>query len=58
MSTAPSFGYALSFNTDTQGWSYRAVAEGFELTDDETFYTSTDDFPQAAKDWFAAHPFG
>jgi hypothetical protein len=48
-------GYALSQNEDGS-WTYRAVLEDWVLNQGETFYPSTDDFPQEAKDWFQAHP--
>jgi len=48
------FGYALSFHGEN-GWSWRTAIFGDPLADGETFYASQDDFPQDAKDWFAAH---
>ena len=49
------FGYALLHDAPDH-WQYRGVESDWPLAEGEVFYESTDDFPQEAKDWFAAHP--
>ncbi len=51
--TDPVSGYALKQN-DNGWWTYRSIRSDYPLEDGETFYQSKDDFPQEAKDWFAA----
>lgn len=49
-------GYAISQNDDGS-WSYRTIKSDWELSANEVFIASYEEFPQEAKDWFLANSY-